>query len=777
MNPADFSADQLDFLSRFFGPGNKLRWDAFCDESMSEQTRQKLSPFIDDLRQPDTSTLLPHVSESSPALTTWYGLAGDARQARALKEQLMAFVGPTWTDFTGQQATLNDQDPIEAAVKQYFAPHAFRLRVLQPEDRQEVHQQVERLRDLRDRHPDRTSKVVRPVGRILRDLEMAILVRNETNARECLDALRLRGRLSAHNLAFLNIRILAAFKRWSELRTLPTYRPLFDNRRPARVTEALIQCVYDEHFAEFESEGNVADCIAKFIEKESSFGTLFRTRGPLNDPVVVKAWLLRAASRADHDQAQSLLNEIPGDHPDRRWAESLAGHLKSVSPEPVPAEAVATPSQSVIDQARQALASDNFDAAFELLLRCEPTVNVIRQLITCADEINTLAATRQALAVIEAASAEVRQQALSRRAIVRAWEHLTELVTDDETPSESIKIPDNWLAWLNLLNTTGPWPNAVEIAQQGCLEWSINPLRSNPSLIEQIADQLITSRSPDATAIVRTVLPDLIRFFLPDDGAIREFKPINMSLVYLLALDDTIAGDDLTALETLAEAVLESGPHSFGPPGTNEYVDLLESIETAWQQVRAFRHLDWPLSILDLLIAFNVSKHAPVDRFLHMIVDDFRNWSRRIREDQWDLIDLLASDLSQSELLHGLRPTEQSPDTSAAPRTDQLKGKTVAIYSLTERIGQRAAQLIERAFEGVKIHLLHDKALTDRMRQLAHSADIFIINTWDAKHSATNGIKQNRDINAITLEPRSKAPSALMAVLHTFAVAHMGREL
>ncbi|MDA1018432.1 MAG: protein DpdD, partial [Planctomycetota bacterium] len=598
MNPADFSADQLDFLSRFFGPGNKLRWDAFWDGSMSEQTRQKLSPFIDDLRQPDTATLLPHVGESSPALTTWYGLAGDARQARALKEQLMAFVGPTWTDFTGQQATLDDRDPIEAAVKQYFAPHVFRLRVLQPEDRQGVHQQFERLRDLRDRHPDRTSQPVRPVGRILRDLEMAILVRNETTARECLDALRLRGRLSAHNLAFLNVRILAAFERWSVLRTLPTYRPLFDNRRPARVTEALIQCVYDEHFAKFEYEGNLADCIAKFIDKESSFGTLFRTRGPLNDPVVVKAWLLRAVSRADHDQAQSLLNEIPGDHPDRRWAEALAGYLKRVAPEPVsaehaPVEPVATPSQLAIDQARQALASDNFDAAFELLLQCEPTVDVIRQLIICADEINTLTATRQALAVIEAASADVREQALSRRAIARAWEHLTELVTDDQTPSECIELPDSWLAWLHLLNTTGPWPNAVEIAQQGCLEWPINPLRSNPSLIEQIADQLIASRSPDATAIVRTILPDLLRCFLPEDEALREFKPIYMSLIYLLALDDAISGDDLTALETLAEAVLESAPSTSGPTGSNEYVDLLESIETAWQQVRAFRHLDW----------------------------------------------------------------------------------------------------------------------------------------------------------------------------------------
>lgn len=764
MNLADFSADQLDFLSRFFGPGNKLRWDAFCNGSMAEKTRQKLRPFIDDLRQPGKSTLLPHVSETSPAFITWYGLAGDARQARALKEQLMAFVGPTWTDFAGQQATLDDRDPIEATVKQHFAPHAFRLQVLQSEDFEEVHQQIERLRDLRDRHPGRTSQLVRPVGRILRDLEMAILVRNETTARECLDSLRLRGRLSAHNLTFLNVRILAAFERWSELRTLPTYRPLLDNRRPARVTEALVQCVYDEHFAKFESEGNVADGIATFMEKESSFGTLFRTRGPLNEPVVVKAWLLRAVARGDYEQTLSLLKEISGDHPDRRWAESVAGHLKPVSPKHVPAEPVAAPSQSAIDQARHALASDNFDAAFEFLLQCEPTVDVIRQLIICADEINTLTTTRQALAVIEAASTEVREQALSRRAIARAWEQLAKLVSDDLTPSESIEIPDNWLGWLHLLSTKGPWPNSVEIAQQGCLEWSIDPLRSNPSSIEQIAEQLIASRSRDATAIVRTILPDLIGSFLPADGAIREFKPIYRALIELLIYDDIIGADDLTAVEQLLEAILTIAPSH--DANNSDFAFAVEVTKYLWEAVAAARHLDWALSMLDLLIDTGTHQHANLSPVLAAIANSSRAWIRRVSEDQWSLLELLATDLGLGVLLEGIpQNSDPAPSVEATSIRDALKGKSIAVYSLTERIARRFGQLAEQAFDGIKIHYIHDKALTDRMKSLAQSVDIFIVNTWDAKHAATNGIRHHRPNQMAVLEPQSKSATALFKTL------------
>jgi len=736
-----------------------------------------LIPFIDDLRHPGASLLLPVVSEKPPSHTTWYGLARDSRQARVLREQLMAFVGPTWTDFDGQQAALDDRNPIEAVVKQYFGPHVFRLKVLQPEDRNQVHSQFERLRFLREGHPTRTSPNLRPVGRILRDLEMGIMVRNETAARECLEALRLRGRLSAHNLTFLNVRILAAFERWSELRALPTYRPLLDNRRPARVTGALIHCVYNEHFAKFESEGNVSECIAMFIEKESSFGTLFRTRGPLKDPVVLKAWLVRAVARADSKQTQSLLNEFGCEHPDRRWVEMLARELPIEASHHASNTPITIPSQSLIDEARRAVATDNFDTALEVLLKCETSVDVIRQLIMCADEINTLTAIRQVLAVIEAAPPDLREQALSRRAIARAWKHLEQLVIDDRTPPQSNAIPDNWLSWLHQLNRTGPWPSAVAIAQQGCLEWSISLLRANPSLISRIADELVAPRSPDATAIVRIVLPDLIGCFLPESGAIREFKPIYMSLIYHLVLDDAIGGDDLIALETLAEGVLEAGPSRSGTNGANDYVDLLESLETAWQRVRALRYLNWPLGILDLLIAFNVHQHAPVDCFLHTIADDFRRWSRRVRNEQWDLINLLASDLSHPQLLSDLHPVRGLGAPSDTSSNTQLKGKTVAIYTLTERIGRRAAQLIEGVCEGVKIQLLHDKVASDRLIQVAKSADVMIINTWDAKHAASEAIKANRSRSLVTLFPSGKSALNIANILGSFEVPDASKYL
>lgn len=760
MDHHDFNATQEEFLSEFFGPGNALRWDAYCSGKMPETTRQRLIPFLDDVRLSRPVLLLPHVTETTRA-TTWYALAAEARQARALREQLSAFVGPTYTDFTGQKATLDSRLPAEAALIRHHATHVFRLRVLRSGDRQEVHQQFERLRRLRDLHPERTAEIVRPIGRLLRDLEMAIVVGNETGARQCLEHLRSRGRLSAHNLTFLQVRLLAAFERWSELRNLPTFRPLLDNRRPARVTDALIRCVYEEHFAALEIGNNAPECIATFRDRQSSFGTLFRTRGPLHDTIVLKAWLLRAVARQDSSETYALLAAIPADHPHRHWAETLA-QQHEFTPDPAQPSLSAAP----LDQARQALQADQYDTAFQILLECEASIEVIRRIILCAYEIDTLASTKQAAQFLQHVPNEVFKQALTQRAVAKAWEELSRALGKPLSEIDAASIPHDWLSWLIRLNTPGDWPQAIEVAQRGCLEWPVAPLKASPDTIARIAELLIANRTPETIGIIRVILPDLIGSFIPANEAVREFKSIYMSLLYMLALDDTIAADDLVSLERLAEAVLKSAPNT---SGLNECLDLLEALEAAWQRVRSPRHLDWALNILDLLIEFHVRQYAPVGRFFNQILNSIRDWPRRVSDHQWQFLEFLATDLGQPQQLEGLRPRQSRTPNKHPTASKPLKGKTVAIYTLTERIGHRAAQLIQRLYQGVKIQLLHDKVASDRLIQLASSADIMIVNTWDAKHAATGAIQANRGPQKITLFPPARSATSIAALLDHFA--------
>ena len=56
---------------------------------------------------------------------SWYAVAHTARQARELREQLLAFVGPSYSDFYGQPAEWDAADPVEAELAAF--PNGFRI--------------------------------------------------------------------------------------------------------------------------------------------------------------------------------------------------------------------------------------------------------------------------------------------------------------------------------------------------------------------------------------------------------------------------------------------------------------------------------------------------------------------------------------------------------------------------------------------------------------------------------------------------------------------------
>jgi hypothetical protein len=48
------------------------------------------------------------------------------------------------------------------------------------------------------------------------------------------------------------------------------------------------------------------------------------------------------------------------------------------------------------------------------------------------------------------------------------------------------------------------------------------------------------------------------------------------------------------------------------------------------------------------------------------------------------------------------------------------------------------------------------------MKSLARAGDNFIINTWEAKHAATHGIKDIRADTSTAPEPRGKSATSLL---------------
>jgi hypothetical protein len=193
----------VSFEAEFFGPGNRLRCEAIQAGSLPTDVRQRLGPFLEDLQDDRDVVALPRVREGGGEVV-WYVLCSTPRTARLARDEVQAFLGPTYSNFEGRPTQLNPDDPVEAAVLAKYGNNAFRVEI---PDRNLVETARERfglLIRLGKERPERQGEHTRAVGRILRDFEYALLTHQERTAADCIEELRSAGQLSAANTRHSN---------------------------------------------------------------------------------------------------------------------------------------------------------------------------------------------------------------------------------------------------------------------------------------------------------------------------------------------------------------------------------------------------------------------------------------------------------------------------------------------------------------------------------------------------------------------------------------------
>lgn len=745
------------FLRLFFCEGNAIKWDEYENSKPNDSIRTALEPWVKRFGNNESPFLLPRVDPSSKQ-TSWYVLCKDAREARSMRESLLAFVGPTYSRFNGELALLDPSDPIDSLCLKSFSSLVFRLPVVSSEDRVKVQELLDTLIDYRQRESYQSLATVKPIGRLLRDLDMAILAKNEESAWATYAEIRSRGRLSAINLTFLQVRIHGAFERWAELVHLPNLSDLLQVRRPKRVSDQIAQAVYQHHLAKYESAGDAEGAIESYRSTAQRYQKLARSTEALRSPDAVKYALISAIGSSP--ARRELAEQISGHKAiadDKEWVNALL----TILPPTAVTNVVTSPNAADVRDD-----SNDLDSALTLYLDQPYSYHSVCRVLETAVEVDTPKTAEDALAYLSAAPDEIRGHVLGRRVCTNHVEFLSRVLgLDSHGEAKQLNSLNEWFEFIDEGKAT---ENAGEILEYGIKSW-ITGTSFDP---RTIAQQLQKTRTGKQAETVRNSIPTFIRALLVDTHPSRDFKPIYNALIDLLIYDEIVGSDDLVAVENLIEAILTFAPNH--ESGTNDFTFAAEVSVHLWDEKASPRHFDWVLSMLDLLIDTGAQQHTNLIPFVVSIAEKSRPWARRVRDDQWALLDLLANDLDLVELVSGLRP---EPDTSVEETKPEIRGllagKSIAVYSLTERIARRFGQLAEQAFDGIKLHYLHDKALTDRMKSLAQSADIFIVNTWDAKHSATNGIKNNREVTHVTLEPSSKSSSSLFEVLQEYCEANI----
>ncbi len=745
------TADVDAFLDQFFGRGNEL--NPATMSSQSPDLAAWLNDRLSDLRAEPTGThLLPRRWRG---VTTWYALAHSRRQAQALSQELQAFIGASYAKVE-RPTPLDRRDEVEAAVLAFTGGHGFSVPVV-PSSQAAVRSALDLLASLRRTRPLRTEVGPKPLGRLLRDFEMAVVAGDDRLASLSLDAIEKSGLLNTQNILFLRVRRLAGFGRYGDVTTMPEFAPLLAIRRPTRVTADLVAAVYEIELREFEVRGDAPGAIEHFSsEVLRRFPALFRSRQGIVTPAAVKAFAIHLVATGPYESAslQAMLDCPDLSRAEHDWIAEVARHG-------IPAEQHG----DSIDSAMAAMREGRFDDGLRIALSLPVDREQAELVLRCAVEIGSLDAARSAVYAVsqldEASQADIEQS----RWLGAAWIDVRSkaLAGGHHADVENDLAPESWAELLERV-AAGDLPAATALAERAVVEWSIVSLTEGE--IARVSSA-ISSASSETRGQVSEVLPYLLQFLDRAEDQ-RSHRPLLEDIALLLLSEDTIRVPELHVLVGLLANLIETSTD------VDWYRQVIDDFLALWARTEAPSHLDAALEFLDSLVAAPAPSVDARMLVLQAVLASFQRWRRRVREDQWDLLDDLSDELGVSDATNAFRPStsldEDSGSRVGQPRAS-LDGRLIAIYTLTETAGQRAAAFFERHFNNVRVELTHDHVASDRLRYLAGSADLFVVATRSAKHAATTYIQANRPARLPTLFPSGKGSASIIRSVYAHIAA------
>ena len=735
-------------LSRFFGEGNDLSLVELPADA--PELAIWLDEQISHLREdPAAAHVLPRRHDGK---TSWYGLAHSRRQLRELAQALEAFTVPTYATID-RRATLSAADPVDAAVIEFTGGHALVLEVVAG-SQQHVRHALELFGNLDRRRPRRELVLSRPLGRLLREFEMAIVASAEDESEQLLREIEQTGQLSTQNVVFLRMRRLAGLRRFDDLLRLPELTTVLAIRRPARVSASLFEAVYATELARFEAAGDAKGALEHFEQVVlQRYPALFKSRHGLQTSEAIKSFMLHAlVLRPEDTESREQLLVLPDlSSRDEQFLLELADLAE-----------IAISEQRTLEDAVFAVRAGNFDVALAIARDQPASVERAELLIRCAFEIDSIEAMSAAASAVNNLDVDQRDALITSKWYAKPWGHIS-LALSGESEAITIEAPTSWVEWFRRVVENGAFPNAIQIAERGVVEWSAEQFSSaDGEIVAQLLNQEVTSES---MRLIRDALPHFLQFLDRAEMPVSHRDLLDDLTVLLLAEEDLGVADVQVAVN-LAGTLVEGGLSG------DRYRQLIGDLRDLWERVDSPAHLDAALEMLDTLLTYACPDSGARDSFFQIVLASFRRWHRRLRHDQWALLADFALELNSFDDVAAVRPAEEASGTpGGVTASAALSGKTVAIYTLAEAAGVRARDFLSRNFEDIVVEISNDHVASDRLRSLARQADVFLIATRSAKHAATTFIESQRPPGRPVLYASGKGSASLIRALFAYASA------
>lgn len=736
-------------LDRFFG-------------GLNDESRDAAETLVELFRETQAS-VLPY---RRGATERWYGFATDARRARELQREVTAFVGPTWTLWSGAAAELDPNEPIEGIILAVAHGPVVRLDPV-PGREGDVREALGLMAHLLRGRLAVELEVPRPRHRILSELELAYAAGNTRRARELIDEITATGTLGAINLLFLEIRLRDVVGDANAILDDPDLPDLIRRRRPTSVTFSIVRAVQARHLMPFEERWRSGDEHAPVAALES-FGELSADfQVILADPKLdgldefVPVLVAHHVMRGEREEAADLISVTAT--PAAEWSRVL---LEAAGPTSTVAEASGG-AQAMDVQAppHESLRYMFEQGAFEVLLKraAEEVLDApsIEYVVRAAYNLDTLEAAESAVNLLQAADHEAIEEARKDRALREAERALRDLFVPTDGDGHMSTI-GSWRDWFKVIAKTPRFPAALSVAARGRYEWPATLMGDGRYRKELAAAILSCANSAESGAAALGGLPDLLEWL--------EAAPpkIDVSSIFVAALDLLLyAADSSDDRDSLSIRLFGQIAEARRDP--DEIALRLSEFGDLWNEVAAPMRLDWPLALLDIAVDF-AGRAEPVKEFFARILASVALWSDRIDRTHELTLRSIGSDLGEEGTVTAVLGAPLGERAKLDP-LQVLAGKTVGVYSLTPGVQNRVVRLLGDRCPTAVVEINGDMVSTEQLRALAKKADVMVVAFRSAKHAATDAIVAVRGRENI-LPARGKGSAGVLRALEDWA-AHL----
>lgn len=746
------SADSEQFLRTFFHRENNIiSWEKIAGGLLQASTQQRLTPWLDDVRNGCFPVILPRVVKGCNDKVTWYAMAGEERDYAELRELLDAHVGTSWSDFNRQRTMLDPSDPVEKALIDYYSDRVYKFSSLSQSSIPEIFNGIERLRQQLASRPSHQLTLLRPRGRILRDIRAALRRSDVPQTRLYLQELREAGGIGHINELFIELRCMALEGDAKSLLDSTQLRQVLDMPHPLVLAEEVMTLFYQHFLLKYEQLSDLAAQRQAFNNLLlKNVPRLFQVTQGINTPSAIKNILLWLLSDTQSDparmreQAQHVVAGMKGaTDDDRHWIRRLL--------EAFPTVAVASLPTASIDELL-ARADEYPESVLKDLLLLPVSARGAAIALQCAWVVGSAEAAVSAVSYLQQLAQQERDMLLAKPAFQRYYTALQLMLPSKRTEHDTAGI-NNWQDWLKEVLNNPQWSGAIEAVEQACGQW--NAAAFQPEVFVSLLDKANNC----ASMVLRDAIPVLLEW-LDNHQTSASWQSVRLALLQQLALDDNSSREDIFTACDLARGYLEGDSNAHG------YRELIENLQMMIESSGTTSASAW-LDLLELFLVYPTADQLAREQLFNLVLNMFYRNPARYSELQWNL---LAQFACECGLVCEIPPQilEDSGEKNDEVRVGStLNDKVVGIYTLTESVAQRVKKQLLADYPRADIRLNNDKGGSTMLRSLAREADVFIFAWLSSKHSAYYAIKEERGDKPL-LQPSGKGSTSMLDCIRSY---------